>query len=68
MKKHYPTYTVVQKLGALDLVKKIGMKLASREAGIPLCTIKRWRRNEGALRAVANTKGIDPTIRQRSCM
>jgi hypothetical protein len=65
MKKHQPTYTVLQKLGALDLVKKIGMKPDLREAGIPLCTIKRWRRNEGALLAVANTKGIDPTIQRK---
>jgi DDE superfamily endonuclease len=65
MKNHQPTYTVVQKLATLDLVKKIGMKPASRESRIPLCSIKRWRRNEVALRETVNTKGIDPTIRQR---
>jgi hypothetical protein len=64
MKKHQPTYTVVQKLATLDLVKKIGTKPASRESRIPLCTIKRWRRNEDALHATISTKGIDPTIRQ----
>lgn len=42
-------YNIIQKISALESMKKIGLKPAARELNIPLTTLKRWRRKSVSL-------------------
>jgi hypothetical protein len=63
IKKIRKSYTINQKLATLDYVKKHGLRPSSRQLGIGLSTIKRWRNGSELLNRLANQNGINPSVR-----
>lgn len=57
--------TVAQKLAVLQLVAKIGVKPAAREAKVPLSTLKSWRKDADLLKQFAMQHGVETKNRHR---
>lgn len=67
-KKTRRTYTINQKLAAIEYVSKHGMKPSCRDLNIGLTTIRRWHKELDHLKSLVterSTNGINPAIRQR---
>jgi hypothetical protein len=54
-----------QKLCAVARAKEIGLKPAARELHIPVCTLKRWRRQASPIRRAVRQDGYNPVRRHR---
>ena len=59
------TPPLVEKLNALELASKIGVKPAARQLNMCLRTLKRWRQKSTALFALSNDRTVDRRLRVR---
>ena len=48
--KRVRQYTIIEKLKAVDLAARRGVRFASREMGVDERSVRRWREQEGRLK------------------
>ena len=59
------TPPLLEKLNALELASKIGVKPAARQLNVCLRTLNRWQQKSTALIALSNDRTVDRRLRVR---
>jgi hypothetical protein len=60
------TYSLLQKIAAIDLAKAVGKKPAAKDLGYHISMVRKWCKAEEAIRLYANSRGVIPT--ERVCL
>jgi hypothetical protein len=52
-----------QKISAVNLIHEIGVKAAAQQLGMPISSLRQWRKDEAKLVKLANIQGFNPQLR-----